>query len=79
MRTIILKEHWIGIMMMKEINHTNHPIFYQGQTNLSIGNVMFVVIKAILQRLLLAMQEQSFHVRNVQLKVEQINVTEKNQ
>ena len=64
---------------MKEISPISHPIFFQGQTNLSIGNVMFVVIKAILPRPLLVMQKQSSHVRNVQLKVDQINVTEKNQ
>lgn len=33
-------------MMTNEISHTNHPISSQGQINVSIGNVMFVVIKA---------------------------------
>lgn len=77
MKITIQKEHWIGIMMTNEISHTNHPISSQGQINVSIGNVMFVVKEAKLQRLLLVMQEQRFHAKSVLSKVEQTNAMEK--
>ena len=42
--TIILKEHWIGIIMMKEISPINHPIFFQGQTDDSAVSVPSVAV-----------------------------------
>ena len=66
MKTTTQKEHWIGIMMMKEISHINHLTFCLGQINVFIGNVMCVDIKVKLRQVFKATQGLCFRVINVQ-------------